>query len=189
MRLHGRLPEGSLVTLGSLISAASVLERSRASATTGSTQSLPKVADAVNILSGAKRSPSIFSASHADPNAMKIKLMERLGKAFGLSLRDFAEPGDMARAIRQAMSKMTPDGIRAIEKAVGLDRLDMSLNEMLDAMSNPGGGADRKLDAALRNPTGALADDDAKQDDIRHGLGLDEIGRYSLHQSKQPAEK
>ncbi len=173
--------------LAALNTANLLLDRLRPLAVKGAP--LAPAAPEQNILSAARKSSSIFSADHFDRNSMKVRLMERLGRAFGLNLNDFANAGDMARVIRQEMAKLTPEGISAIEKRVGLDKLSVSLNEMLDAMSNPGGGADKKLDAALRNGVAAASQRDEEQDQRRRELGLDEIGRYSFHLSMRKTDR
>ena len=127
-------------------------------------------------MAGVDASDSIFSVNHVDANTMKVNLIERMGKAFGLDLDDFANAGVMAREIQEEVAKMTPEAIHAVEKSVGLDTLAISLSEMLDAMNNPGGSADEKLDAALREKAGELFDE---KSGVTHGAGLDDVGRYS----------
>jgi hypothetical protein len=118
---------------------------------------------------------SIFSVNHVDATEMKVNLMERVGKTFGLELDDFADAGAMAKVIDGLIKDMDKGQIAAIEKELGLDELGVSLDEMLDAMKEPGGVADQKLDAALREEAGEILDNS-----IRLTIGFDEIGRYFI---------
>lgn len=119
---------------------------------------------------------SIFSVNHVDANEMKVNLMERVGKAFGIELDDFADAGAMAKVIDGLISEMDLGQITAIEKELGLDELGVSLNEVLDAMHEPGGAADQKLDAALRAEAGEILDGNKSILNV----GFDEIGRYFI---------
>jgi hypothetical protein len=123
---------------------------------------------------------SIFSVNYVDANKLKINLMERLGKAFGFELDDFADAGDMAREIDKIVAKMSRGAIIAVEKKLGLDELGVSLRQVLEAMEDPGSYSDRKLDAALREKAGETL----KGRDDSAGKGsqtrFDEIGHYSI---------
>jgi hypothetical protein len=119
---------------------------------------------------------SIFSVNHVDATEMKVNLMERLGKAVGLELDDFADAAAMAKMIDGMVSEMDEGQIAALEKELGLGDLGMSLHRVLDAMKEPGGSADQQLDAALRTEAGDIVDrrDQAATSIVR----FDEIGRY-----------
>ena len=118
---------------------------------------------------------SIFSVNHVDANKLKVNLMERVGKAFGLDLDDFDSAGSMARSINEIVAKMEPAAIREMEKDLGLDDLGVSLRDVLDAMEEPGGDSDRKLDAALHEQAG-----DMPANRSGPAVTFDELGLYSL---------
>ncbi|MBL8580758.1 MAG: hypothetical protein JNL61_00850 [Rhizobiaceae bacterium] len=117
---------------------------------------------------------SIFSPDRQDVTKQKVLLMDKIGKAFGFDSRDFKDMGAMADAVERELAKMSPQAAMALEQALGkklgLDELGLSLRDMLDAMKEPGGEKDRKVDAALSRGLGA--------GDRAGGFGLDEIGRY-----------
>jgi hypothetical protein len=119
---------------------------------------------------------SIFTTSM--PTRLKINLTERVGKAFGFELDDFPDAGAMAREIDKIVAKMSPGEIMAMEKKLGLDKLGVSLREVLDAMKEPGGDSDLKLDAALREEGGEILEE--QEHSARGGshARFDEIGRY-----------
>jgi hypothetical protein len=125
---------------------------------------------------------SIFSVNHVDANELKINLFERVGKAFGLDLEDFADAGEMAGAVRSILSNMSPDAtnslVKALEKELGLDDLGISFGEVLDAMTEPGGKSDQKLTDALREEAGEAP---VQGTSFAGGSGMrfDGIGLYS----------
>lgn len=123
---------------------------------------------------------SIFSVNYIDANKLKIHLMERVGKAFGLDVDDFPDAGSMAREIDQFIEKMSASDVAAMEKELGLDKLGVSLRDVIEAMKEPGGASDRKLDAALSEQAGDMLDE---QEQVAKGglnVRFDEIGRYFI---------
>ena len=123
-------------------------------------------------------SRSIYSVNHVDVNKLKISLMERVGKAFGLEFGDFKDSAALARAIKPIFERMEHASVMAVEKSLGLDELGVSLRTVLDAMANPGGEADNELAGALLEAAGETLDRAG-----RHA-GLDEIGRYSRESAR-----
>lgn len=167
--------------LGSLSAASLLLDRSGAATRMRAAPQLLVVSGSVSTgtLSTGAAPDSIYSVNHVDANKLRVNLMERLGKAFDMDMDDFAEPGDMARAIKTIVSKMQPGAVQEVEKSLGLDKLGVTLGELLDAMIDPSGNANKKLMGALRLAAGELEDKDAGSVRPSLGLGLDEIGRYS----------
>lgn len=129
---------------------------------------------------GLKLAPSedIFSVNYVDATKAKIALMERVGKAFGLNLEDFKDMRSMAEAIRGKLALLGPDALKqtvnAIEDELGLKKLGVSLGDVLDAMEDPKGTGNARLEAALAEELGQR--DKAASGPVR----LDEIGRYSI---------
>lgn len=170
-----------MVDLSRAASAALEASRSSGKPVVLTLQGEPTASGAAWLGAPAQRSPiafqSIFSVSHVDANEMKVSLMERLGKAFGLELDDFADPVAMAKLIDGMVSEMDEGQIAEIAKELGLDELGVSLHELLDAVQEPGGTADQKLDAALREEAGEVLDEGKP---IRLTVRFDEIGRYFI---------
>ena len=107
----------------------------------------------------AKVSESIFSVNHLDVTKMKLDLMEKVGKAFGIDRDEYDSQASYGFAIRHAVSqiKQQPDGFQIlakIEKDLGLDKLGLSIDEMVNAIIDPGGSDGDKLDAALKEQIG-----------------------------------
>lgn len=126
--------------------------------------------------------PSVFDIAE-----MKVNLMLRVGEAFGVSMDDFASLASFGSAIADIIEdiKSLPGGpkmLAEIGDQLGLDDLGVSLDEVVSAMTDPGGDEDKKLDAALGKQLGKDADertaDGAKA--LQALLQPDEMGLYGI---------
>lgn len=135
--------------------------------------------------SGGKPSPPVapvddmFSVMSVDINEMKIDLMERLGKQLGISLDDFADASGFGRAVERLVNviRTSENGgdiaIMRIGRELGLDKLGIALDDLVDAINDPEGDADQRLEEALLRETVGE----------EHAPGrprIDEIGLYSF---------
>lgn len=116
----------------------------------------------------------LFSVNNSDVTRQKIRLMERVGKEFGLKMDDFNDMRSFGRAVREKMSQLDPATIKIMEVKLGLTKLGVTMLDMVEAMEDPGGGADDKLEAALRKDLGKEDDDDGRTSLV----SIDDIGRY-----------
>lgn len=130
---------------------------------------------------------ALFDRSAPDVTEMKVHLYERLGKAFGISMEDFDSPGAFGSAIAEKISQMKRDpggsmALMEIEKKLGLDKLGISLDTLVDAIINVGGDSDKKLTEALVRKLGEDASTDRKDGAVSGALQLqrDEIGLYGV---------
>jgi hypothetical protein len=94
----------------------------------------------------AKISDAMFSVNSVDPTEMKVKLIERLGEEFGIKQSDYKSMAsygtDIRRAIEEPKAKPgSAQAITAIEKKLGLDKLGISLDDLVDATIDPNGTA------------------------------------------------
>lgn len=133
-------------------------------------------------VNGAAGAESAFDPKAIDVTEMKTRLFERLGEKLGISMDDFEKMSDFGRAIRDAVNalKKEPDGYLVLAKIadeLGLDELGISLDTLVEAVVDPDGDADDRLEAAL---AGMVDDDAADALAALRGLGLDEIGRYGF---------
>lgn len=120
-------------------------------------------------------SSSLFDRQALDVNEMKVNLIDRLGKALGVSRDDYDNQSSFGTALKAAIAKLRRDPggatiIAAIEKRLGLDKLGISMDTLLNAVIDPGSEDARRLDGALRAQAGEMARDEAFE--------LDEIGIY-----------
>jgi len=130
----------------------------------------------------------MFSVMSVDINKMKINLMERLGKKLGLALEDFKTATDFGREVERIIGemKLTMEGrlaIKRMEHELGLDKLGISLDEFVDAITDPKSSAAEKLDAALLREAGSEALDVVEHDEIEEQgwPRIDENGVYSYY--------
>ena len=112
--------------------------------------------------------------NNSDVTRQKIRLMERVGKEFGLKMDDFNDMRSFGRAVREKMSQLDPATIKIMEVKLGLTKLGVTMLDMVEAMEDPGGAADDKLEAALRKDLGKEDDDDGRTSLV----SIDDIGRY-----------
>lgn len=120
---------------------------------------------------------SLFSVNSTDITRQKIKLMERVGHAFGINMDDFKDTKAFGRAVRERIAEVDTVTLKVIEARLGLPDLGVTIIDVVDAMEDPSGGADDKLDAALRRRAGILDDD---KDRRSQRFSFDDIGRYRI---------
>jgi hypothetical protein len=126
----------------------------------------------------AKISDAMFSVNRPDPTAMKVRLIERLGEEFGIKQSDYTSMASYGADIKRAVEalKAKPGSaqiIIQIEKKLGLDKLGISLDELVDATIDPTGDGNKKLNAALKKQAG-----DFGKGEFAGLLRPDEIGIY-----------
>jgi len=133
----------------------------------------------------AAASESVFSVNHVDITQMKMQLIEKAGKAFGVERDDYDTQADFGKAIKTVISEIRrmENGDRILEgiaKDLGLDELGISIDTLVGAIIDPGGKDDKKLDAALREATGEDVLDAAKDDLAAGGVSVlvDDLGLY-----------
>lgn len=133
-----------------------------------------------SIVAKAKITESLFSVNSLDLTRMKTNLFERLGKELGLSIDDFETVAAFGRAIKEAVTKLKkePEGLlelARIERELGLNKLGISIDTLVEAMIDPNGGADDELEAALLRQ---MKEEDEKALAALRALVLDETGLY-----------
>jgi hypothetical protein len=128
---------------------------------------------------------SVFSVNHVDITEMKMQLIEKTGKAFGIERGDFDNQAEFGKAIKAVVSqirRMENGGqmLAGIAKDLGLDDLGISIDTMIGAIVDPGGRDDKKLDEALKEETGEDVLDAAKDGSAARGLSVivDDLGLY-----------
>lgn len=133
----------------------------------------------------ARVSESVFSVNHLDPTQMKIELMERVGKKFGIEMDDFDDQASYGRAIQREIEQIRqqPGGDLAladIEKELGLDKLGLSIDTLINAIIEPGSADGDKLDAALEKQIVEDAREGFDEDDSLPGrpVAFNDLGIY-----------
>jgi hypothetical protein len=123
--------------------------------------------------------------SAASLTQLKMQLFKKVGAALGVNESNYATPQKYAAALRQAVSgiraqKNGEDIIKGIEHELGLDKLGVSLDTVIDAIDNPGSSAGKALDDALKKAI-AKGEIAAGGSDVslQGTVQVNEIGMYS----------
>ncbi|MGV1757075.1 hypothetical protein [Rhizobium sp. P44RR-XXIV] len=112
---------------------------------------------------------------------LKMDLIERTGKALGVEKDSFVSMDDFIAAMKEAFNKIKndPGAIHAIEKDLGLDKLGLSLEDVINSAKD--GENNDKVTRALERQLNQGRD---KKDDGQTGqvtaIGLDKTGLYGL---------
>lgn len=130
-------------------------------------------------------SESIFSVNHKSVTEMKLDLIERTGKALGVDIDDYTSTEDYAAAMRKVVREIRakPGGdmaLRAIERDLGLDKLGVTIDDVIAAASDPDGDAGGKLEKALAAEYGL---DEGESDEAAPSVILvqtDDAGLYGV---------
>ncbi|WP_434722231.1 hypothetical protein [Mesorhizobium sp. RIZ17] len=120
-------------------------------------------------------SASMFSVDSLNITAVKVRLMERAGKEFGVDQTDYESVSSYGAAVKnavEALKPQSPSAIAEIERQLGLDQLGVSLDTLVGAIGDPRGSANESLDDALKQHAGRQGEGDAAS------VQPDELGLY-----------
>ena len=112
----------------------------------------------------------LFDASHVSVNELKLDLMERLGEALGLKQEDGESGFSWGRKLETILSTMDYAGKRALEKEIGLDELEISIDTLISAVKNPYADDSERLKAALELKAGGGSDTHVSQSRVLQRL-------------------
>lgn len=112
----------------------------------------------------------LFDSSHVSVNELKVDLMERLGEALGLKQEDGESGFGWGRKLEAVLSTMDYASKRALEKEIGLDDLDISIDTLIAAVKNPYADDSEKLKAALELKAGGGSDTHVSQSRVMQRL-------------------
>ncbi|NEI72729.1 hypothetical protein GR212_24510 [Rhizobium lusitanum] len=73
----------------------------------------------------------------ADLTAMKLDLIYRTGKALGVDHEDYSSVHDFAKAMQKAYHELEPSEVNRIEHDLGLDKLGLSLEDVINSARDP----------------------------------------------------
>ncbi|WP_276117965.1 hypothetical protein [Pararhizobium qamdonense] len=131
-------------------------------------------------------SEAMFSVDNVNINKMKLELIERAGQKLGFDKSDFDSEADFARQMRKQVITMHASGadqkIAEIEKELGLDKLGISLLDVVSSARNP--DLDDAVTQALKEREGAKNKEEAEKAEKERdalppsSLAPDEIGLY-----------
>lgn len=125
-----------------------------------------------------KVSGALFGTdSKVDLTKMKLDLIYRTGKALGLERDDYASMSDFAKAMQKAYQGLSSSEVNSIERDLGLDKLGLSLQDVVDSAKDP--DSNDKVTRALKLQLDKNKDDDAQTTE-QAVIGADDIGLYGL---------
>lgn len=127
-----------------------------------------------------KVASAMFGVNHTSVTETKLKLIERMGQALGLNKDDFSTSEEFFDAAKQASQQIQnkPDGnkvIASIEKDLGLDKLGISLSDLINDARNP--KDNDKLTEALKKQANGKDEEREKAAALLAGR-IDEDGIY-----------
>lgn len=127
-----------------------------------------------------KLATAIFDASTPDATQRKLDLFKRTGEKLGVHEEDFDSFADYATALKDAVTQLKTDPnaakiIRQVEKDLGLDKLGVSLDTVIDALTDPASGGNQTLTDALRKQMTEHDDEPASR---RARVQFDDLGVY-----------
>ena len=117
----------------------------------------------------------MFSVDNLNITAIKVRLMERAGKEFGVDLTDYESVSSYGSAVKnavEALKRQSPSAIAEIERQLGLDQLGVPLDTLIGAIVDPRGSDNGRLDIALKQHAGGQGEGDAAS------VQPDELGLY-----------
>ncbi len=141
--------------------------------------------DPLKLLNPAKSklSESMFSVNSVDINKMKLNLIDRAGKALGVDPGNYASQDGFIEAVQDMVRDLKLHGnesvISSVEKEIGLDKLGVSLEDLVNSESDP--EANERVTKALERETGKQ-DEQSKSKglDALIGINLDANGIYTV---------
>lgn len=129
-----------------------------------------------------KLASAVFDARTPDVTQQKLDLFKRTGEKLGVHEEDFDDFAAYSGALKDAVLqlKIAPNGdriIRQVEKEIGLDKLGVSLDTVIDALTDPASGANQTLTDALKKQ---MAEHDEDRAGRKTRVQSDELGLYRL---------
>ncbi|OOG74377.1 hypothetical protein B0E45_05185 [Sinorhizobium sp. A49] len=90
-----------------------------------------------------------FNQTGNDANSNRMVLIREVGAFFDLKREDFKSDFAFGSALEKIVENLPTDMLRDIEKQLGLTNIDVSLDELVDAIKDPQGSQGKKLQEAL----------------------------------------
>ncbi len=107
-----------------------------------------------------KVAEAMFGINHPSITKQKLDIIDRTAKALGVNQDDYASRDEFVAAFQKAFGRLKIDGgdsaVHGLEKELGLDKLGISLQDVIDSASNP--EANDRLTKALKRKAGIYGD-------------------------------
>ncbi|MEI2300068.1 hypothetical protein [Ensifer sp. MJa1] len=90
-----------------------------------------------------------FDNARGDASNNRAVLIRAVGEYFGIDRETFNSDAAFARNVENQLKNLKADEIAKIEEELGVDKLGMSLGDLVEALKNPSGRENEMLKAAL----------------------------------------
>lgn len=133
--------------------------------------------------SESKISEAMFSVNNVNINKLKIELIDRAADALGFDRDDYESDNQFSSAMRVSVIKLAAqdggdEAIKKIEAELGLDKLGVTLLDVVSSANNP--EADDNVTEALREREELKKKEDEESDPSAPlSIQLDEAGTYN----------
>ncbi|HEV7318078.1 MAG TPA: hypothetical protein VGO04_05620 [Ensifer sp.] len=124
-----------------------------------------------------------FDRTQGDASNNRAVLIREVGKFFGLDRETFKSDSAFAREVETRLKDLKPDAIDRIEKELGLNKFGISLNDLIQALKNPGGRENALLKAALGETS-----DKAPQSQAQAAKAVDRLKSVAAPRSLEEAQ-
>ncbi|OBZ96998.1 hypothetical protein ADU59_04700 [Pararhizobium polonicum] len=98
-----------------------------------------------------------FNTQGLDVNELKVNLILSLGKMLGIEKQEGQSSFGYGRQLENAIAQLDSKGLFALNEALGLVDLKISVGDLIKAIKNPYGEEDDKLEAALEERATGIA--------------------------------
>jgi hypothetical protein len=106
-----------------------------------------------------KVAEALFGSNRADPNELKIQLIDRLATKLGIDTDEARSSFKLGRALEDALKDMDPAQIGRLEEYLGLKEIGISMATLLAAIKNPYGDDNARLmDGLTKKANGGKLD-------------------------------
>ncbi|MGE6783251.1 hypothetical protein ACQKGL_12105 [Ensifer adhaerens] len=95
-----------------------------------------------------------FDHARNDANNNRAVLIREVGEYFDLDREAFRSDAAFAREVENRLKQLESSDVAAIEEALGLNKLDVSLAQLIQALKNPNGAENDALKVALGETSG-----------------------------------
>ena len=111
-----------------------------------------------------KVAEALFGSNRADPNELKIQLIDRLATKLGIDADEARSSFKLGRALEDALKDMDPAQIGRLEEYLGLKEIGISMATLLAAIKNPYGDDNARLmDGLTKKANGGKLDTEVER--------------------------
>jgi hypothetical protein len=96
-----------------------------------------------------KDSDDLFGVNSVDITKIKLNLYKRLGQEIGINEDDYDTLPEYGEAIARQLKHVSPAALQEVAHKLGLDKMGVSIQTLIQSMVDPNGKANETLTKAL----------------------------------------